>query len=101
MAFPTDHAWREYQAFLRGPVGFNSFAFGTVDAFRAGVQHLGLIITFPEPTENTSDDFGIQQSGGFTVEIADESDDSDWYILQEDLSRILLEDLSGALIQEN
>jgi hypothetical protein len=100
MPTPTEHAWRETWAFLRGPVGVDTFAFGTVDAYRNGVQHAPLLQEFPEPSDNSTDAFGIQAGGGFTVEIADELVDNDWYLLQEDFSRIVLEDGSGALIME-
>jgi hypothetical protein len=100
MATPTEHAWREYEAFLRGPIGVNTFAFGTVSAFRSSVQHIGLLAIFPEPTDAVTDDFGIQPAQTFMVEIADETDDDDWYITLEDGSRLLLEDGSGALIME-
>lgn len=92
MATPIEHAWREYAAFLRGPVGLNTFGFGTVDAYRAGVQHVGLLQVFPEPSDSSVDDFGIQRGGGFTVEIADEPDDADWFWLWDDGSRILWDD---------
>lgn len=99
MAAPISHGSREASAFLRGPVGVNTFALGTVEALRGGVQHRGLLISFPEPTDNPPNDFGIQQSGGFTVEIADEGEE-DWWLMQEDGSRFVLEDDSGVLIME-
>lgn len=97
MAIPTEHAWREYAVFLRGPTGLNTFAFGTRDAYRSSVQHKGLISVFPEPGDNPADDFGITTGGGFTVEIADEGDE-DWYLLLPDGSPLLLADDSGFII---
>lgn len=83
---------RDYEAFLRGPVNTNTFAYGTVDAFRAGVQHHGRMTVFPEPSDGGDDDeFGIVAAGGFNVEIADEGD-ADWFLLWEDGSYILWED---------
>jgi hypothetical protein len=95
MAIPTEHAKRDYLAFLRGPVGTNSFAFGSVAEYRGGVQHHGLVAKFPEPGDNPMSDFGIQAGGGFTVEISDEIEGDgllDWFLLQEDETYLLLED---------
>jgi hypothetical protein len=103
MATPTPHDKREYEAFLRGPAAVNTFAFGTVDAYRSSVQHHGQLAVIPEPAENPLSDFGIQEGGGFTVVISDEvAGDGvlDWfllmeggagYILAEDGSKIILE----------
>lgn len=102
MAAPTEHESRKYQAFLRGPADTKTFAYTTVnasDAYRSGVHHAPLMAVFPEPVDNEADEFGIMQGGGFTVEIADE-DLGNWYVLQEDGSRILLEDGSGSIIKE-
>lgn len=104
MATPTEHGKREYEAFLRGPVGLNTFAFGTIDAYRNGVQHQGLLAVVPEPADNPLDDFGIQEGGGFTVVISDEIDGAgelDWFLLQENGDRIILEDDSGQIILEH
>lgn len=101
MATPVEFAWREAQAFLRGPVGSNMFAFATTGVLRNGVQYAGLLVNFPEPQDNAVDDFGIQQGGGFTVEIADEADNADWILLTEDGSFFLLEDGTGRIILEN
>lgn len=100
MATPTEHAWREYLAFLRAPVPSAMFRFGTVDEYRGGLQHIGQIATIPAPDDSALNDFGMLQSGGFTVEIADEPANDDWYLLLEDGSRIVLEDGSGDLIME-
>ncbi len=81
MPTPTDR--RDYEVFLRGPVGLNTFAYGTVDAYRAGVQHQGRLAFFPEPADDGLDDFGILLSGGFIVEIVDEEGEPDWPILDE------------------
>lgn len=89
MATPTDP--RDYEVYLRGPVGLDTFAFGTVDAYRGGMQHHGLMSMFPAPSENAVTDFGIMQGGGFTVEIADEGE-LDWFLLWEDGSYILWTD---------
>lgn len=92
MATPTEHAKRAYLAFLRGPVGTSTFCFGTVDEYRGGFQHHGQIAAFPEPADNPLSDFGIQEGGGFTVEISDEIEGDgvlDWFLLQPDGSRVL------------
>lgn len=98
MAAPTEHASRAYAAFLRGPVGSNRFAFALVDAYRNGVQHLGLMTAIPAPADSFESDFGILVSGGFTVEIADEPGVGgidglglDWFLLLEDGGYALLE----------
>lgn len=96
MATPTDR--RDYAAFLRGPVATNTFAYGTVDDVRSGVQHHGLMGVFPEPADGNDDDFGIIAPGGFTVEIADEGDD-DWFLLAEDGSYILREDQTRIILE--
>jgi hypothetical protein len=100
MPTPIESASREYQAFLRIPAGANAFAFGTVEAFRNGVWHQGLLSAVPEPADNSSGAFGIQTGGGFTVEIADESSDEDWFLLDENHELLILEDGSGFLILE-
>src|SRR5258706_10646609 len=107
MAQLDDRLQRDYEVYLHGPVGVNTCAFGTVAAVRSGVQHVALLSIFPEPADNGSDDFGIQEPGNFTVEIADEASEGgidglgpDWYLLWEDGTRIVLEDGSGCLIQE-
>jgi hypothetical protein len=98
MATPTEHATRAYEAFLRGPADLNTFAFGTVDAYRGGVQHHRGIVGFPEPVDNPLNDFGIQQGGGFAVEIADEGA-NDWFLLREDGSFLLREDGSKFILE--
>lgn len=97
MATPTDP--RDYATFLRGPVATKTFAFGTVEDFRSGVQHHQLLSVFPEPADGNNDDFGIIARGGFEVAIADEGD-ADWFLLQEDESSLILEDGSGKIILE-
>lgn len=95
MASPTDHTRREYLAFLRGPVGSTTFAFGSADEYRGGVQHLGQIASLPEPNESYAGDFGIQELGEFEVEIADEVYEggvADWFLLLETGERLLQED---------
>jgi hypothetical protein len=102
MAEPIDHGSRLYLAFLRGPVGPFTFCFGTQDEYRGGYQHYGQLAAVPEPADNALNDFGIQDRGGFTVEIADEPTDAgaaDWYLLQEDGSRLLQEDLNRFAIE--
>jgi hypothetical protein len=103
MATPTTHDRREYEAFLRGPADLNAFAFGTVDAYRSGVQHHRQLAVIPEAADNPLSDFGIQAGGGFQVVIADELEGDgvlDWfllmeagagYVLAEDGSKIILE----------
>jgi hypothetical protein len=95
---PTEHLRRDYEAFLRGPVATKTFAFGTVDAYRSGVQHHGLLAIFPEPSDGNDDDFGIVAPGGFTVEIADEGD-QDWFLLWEDGTYILWEDMTRIITE--
>lgn len=98
MATPLESAKRETQAFLRGPVGYNTLRVATTGVVRAGIQYAGLMPDFPAPQDNAVDDFGIQQGGSFSVEFVDEPDDSDWFLLNEDGSFLLLEDGSGRLI---
>ncbi len=101
MTTPTEHNSREYQAFLRGPVETDTFAFGTVEAYRGSRWHAPRLTIFPAPSDGLDGDFGIIGGGGFTVEIVDEAGTADWYVTQEDgHSKILLEDGSGAVIQE-
>ena len=107
MATPTEHASRAYAVYLRGPVATNLFGFATKDDYRAGVQHLGLMTVIPAPVDSPPNDFGILVGTGFTVEIADEGETggidglgTDWYILQETGDHILLEDGTGALIED-
>jgi hypothetical protein len=100
LATPTEHAKREYAVYLRGPVPSNAFAFSLVDAYRAGVQHLGRLAAIPEPADSMESDFGILVGGGFTVEIADEEGTADWFLLFESGDRILLENGSGVLTLE-
>lgn len=97
MAAPTEHASREYQAFLRGPSG--CCAVGTVDAYRSSVWHWGRLAVIPEPADNELSDFGFQVGGGFTVEIADEPDGLDWPIYDE-AYEFLLDEAGEALISE-
>lgn len=95
---------REYLVFLRGPAPLMTYGFmtdgGTEGGYRAGVQHLPLIVDFPEPADNQSDDFGLQGGGGFTVVLADEPDDRDWFLQLEDFSFWLLEDNTGRITVE-
>lgn len=95
MASPTEHVRREYLAFVRGPVGLNTHAFGTADEYRGGVQHHGLLAAAPEPAENYASDFGIQEVSEFTVEISDEPYENgvgDWFLLLETDERVLQQD---------
>jgi hypothetical protein len=99
MAIPTEHLSRAVQAFLRGPVGLNTFGFGTVDAYRGGVQHMGLMAEFPAPQDNPLNDFGIQTGGGFTVELMDEPGTADWFLTLEDGYCLLAEDGSRLVME--
>jgi hypothetical protein len=99
MAAPDPEAKRGYAAFLRGPVGLNTFAFGTVSAYRSGVQHEARLAVFPEPVDAELDDFGILAPGGFTVEIADEEGLSEWPILDE-LGEIVLDEAGSYVVEE-
>lgn len=101
MAFPPEFLTRTVAAFLRGPVGDNTFRLATAEGVRNGIAYQGLLVRFPEPQDNAVDDFGIQKGGGFTVEISDELDDADWVLLTEDGGFFLLEDGSGRIILEN
>jgi hypothetical protein len=100
VATPVEHVKREYAVYLRGPAPSYPFAFALVDAYRAGIQHAGLITVIPAPSDSEENDFGILVGGGFTVELTDEASNIDWYLLHEDGSRILLEDSSGVLLLE-
>jgi hypothetical protein len=91
MAAPPEHSSRSYRAFVRGPAGINTYAFGTVDEYRDGVQHIGLLADFPTPSDNAPDDFGILSGGSFTVELADQ-EAGDENVLDEDGAPILDED---------
>ncbi|MGD9953463.1 MAG: hypothetical protein AB7S87_12875 [Burkholderiales bacterium] len=66
---PLDHAWREYEQYLRGPVGGIVFRFGTVAGLRDGAWHTPNIQAFSSPVDNALGDFGIQEGGGFTVDL--------------------------------
>lgn len=91
----AEHNRREYEVYLRGPVGLNTFGFcttNTSNAYRAGVQHQPLMATFPEPSQDFDEEFGLMAPSGFTVEIADEGTE-DWFLLLEDGSLLLQEDL--------
>lgn len=66
---PIEHAWREYEQYLRGPTSGILYYLGTVEALRAGQWHAKNISAFSEPSDSFGDDFGIQQGGGFTVEL--------------------------------
>ena len=97
---PTPTEPRKYQVFLRGPVPDQTFGFGSVAAQRSGIQHFPLLVDFPEPSDNSGDEFGIQQGGGFTVGIADEMGDEDWPILDENGDPLISEDGTGQIVQE-
>lgn len=102
MASPTEHVRREYLAFLRGPVGTNTFAFGSADEYRGGVQHHGQMTAPPEPAESHANDFGFQEMGEFTIEIADEVYDEgvgDWFLLMESGERLLQENLDRLVME--
>lgn len=63
---------REYYVFLRAPGGGVPLRrYGTVDAYRQGGDHLGRIAVIPEPQDSFTNDFGIQEVGAVTVQIAD------------------------------
>lgn len=109
MATPTDP--RDYEAYLRGPLGLNTFRLctnNTPNAYRGGVQHDPRLSIFPEPADEGPDDFGIVTGGSFTVEIADEDRAGgidglgpDWFLMLEDGSgNLVLDDGSGRLVQE-
>lgn len=91
MATPTDHDSRGAMVFFRGPVGANTFCYGTKDQLRNGLVHLGRLTEFPQLVDNPLDEFGIQQGASTQIAIADEGDD-DWLVLDEDGSPILDED---------
>lgn len=62
---------RDYEAYVRGPVGAITHAFGSVDGWRYGLEHVAAIAGFPEVTDSQVDDFGIIERGTVKVEIAD------------------------------
>lgn len=66
---------RDYEVFLRGPATAPlGGRFGTVDAYRNGEQFLGRLAVFPEPQDAFATDFGVQESGEVTVQIANPED---------------------------
>lgn len=84
MATPTEHVWREFAVFLRGPDGLDTFAFTTTttaEAVRDGIAHAPQIVEPPTPADNAPDDFGILAASSFEVELVDEPTDDDWPIL--------------------
>lgn len=99
MATPIESASRETQAFLRAPAGDNTYCLATVETVRNGLQYSGRILDFPAPQDNAVDDFGIQQGGGFTVEIADEPNDDEWPILDQAGDFMQTNDGTGILVQ--
>ena len=99
MAFPTDHDWREYTVYIRGPAGLNTYAFATRDDYRSGVQHLGQIRVIPAPTDAASNDFGLQAAGSFELEVSDEPTDDDWPITDQTGEFLLQQDGTAQLVQ--
>lgn len=74
MPGPIAHAVRNYLALLRGPVSTNAHTFASQEITRNGLAYKGLMTVFPEPASPGGGDFGIQEQGGFSVELADLSD---------------------------
>jgi len=60
---------RNIEAFLSGPVGAEASWFAARPSYRNSAWHLPGLGVFPEPSDNTVDDFGIQTGGGFRVDI--------------------------------
>lgn len=71
---PVQHSWREYEQYLRGPMSGVVYRFGSVKAYRGGNWHTQNIAAFSEPQDNSANDFGIQEGGGFTVDLVTSSD---------------------------
>jgi hypothetical protein len=71
---PVAHDYRKYQQFLRGPLSGVVYRFGSVKAYRGGAWHTANIREFSAPQENALDEFGIQQGGGFSVELISNED---------------------------
>lgn len=64
---------RQYAAYLRGPIAPGvaavRYALAVQTEVRNGVLHTGMLARVPAPQDSVSNDFGVQQSGGFTAEI--------------------------------
>lgn len=67
---PIKRAGREVAAFLRGPVAGITHAFGNRDELRFHRWHSAALKVLPEPQDNSGNDFGFQEGGGFTADIA-------------------------------
>jgi hypothetical protein len=61
---------RAFEAYIRGPVAAVSAAFGTVDAYRYGIEHKAAIVDFPEVTDSFVNEFGVIEQGSATVQVA-------------------------------
>lgn len=61
---------RNIDAYLSGPVGAETTRVATRVALRDGNWFDSGLRVFPEPSDNTSDDFGVQSGGGFSAELA-------------------------------
>jgi hypothetical protein len=66
---------REYEAYIRGPVGAVTDYFGTVDKYRMGQQFVKAIAGIPEPQDSFPSEFGIVQSGSVSVTLAADAGD--------------------------
>lgn len=60
---------RNIEAFLSGPYGAEASWFAARPSYRNSAWHLPGLAVFPEPSDNTVDDTGIQTGGGFRVDI--------------------------------
>jgi hypothetical protein len=102
MATPTEHASRDYAAYLRGPAGLNTYAFTTTSSpasVRSGIAHSPQISVIPAPIDSAPDTFGIMTIETFDVEIFDEPNDDDWPILDQTGDFIQSNDGTAYLVQ--
>lgn len=98
MPEPPELVGRDYDAFLRGPVGTDTFCFGTRAAWRNSLEHAPRLSVHPAPSDPGESEFGIVGAGTFKVEIADE-DDVDWFLEWPDGSFILWENLEQIVVE--
>ncbi len=66
---PVKHARREYEQYVRGPVGAIAYRFGTRAALRGGAWHTSNIAAFSELQDVAVNDFGIIPPSGFTLDL--------------------------------
>lgn len=75
---------RRYEAFIRAPAAAPTTLYGSVAAYRYGLQHIAGLAEFPEPSDSQVGEFGIVESGETVLEIAAQ-DPSSLYALRNQL----------------